>query len=443
MNNDRYVAAIEVSSSKIMAVVGKAGEDGHLDIIATEQERGVESVRYGIVQNLEETSMRISRIIERLQRKPGISPRQITGLYVGLSGRSLRSITTSVSLTLPQDTEITDEILERLRMQAIDTPIDASLTIVDAIPRIYKVDKYETTSPKGTIGNNITAVFDLVVCRPEMRRNLTRTITEKTGIEIKGFVVTALATGRIILTGDEKRQGCMLVDMGAETTTVSIYKNGHLVYFVTLPMGGRNITRDITSLCGLEEKAEDIKITSGHALPREIQSTLNMGGVRMSDVSNVIVARAEEIVANIVEQIDYAELSDSELPGGIVCIGGGAKLNGIIDLLSQKTGLPVRRGQLPSYITLTDSRAPMSEVIQAASILYSGAEGNKEHCLEIKSNDELPINGTPNLPDDSKEGTSEDIKPKKPHKSNIFTVLGDRISKIFGDDVDDSDLLDE
>ncbi len=269
MNKERYVAAIEVSSSKIMAVVGKMLGDGTLKVIASEHERGVEGVRYGMVQNLEETSIRVARIIDRLQKKPSISPRQISGLFVGLSGRSLRSISTTVSLSLPLDTEITDDILSRLRQQALQTAIDSSLTVVDAIPRTYLIGKYETASPKGAVGNSISATFDLIVCRPEMRRNLTRTLTEKTGIQIDGFIVTALATAQTVLSSEEKRQGCMLVDMGAETTTVSIYKDGHLVYFVTLPMGGRNITRDLISLNLLEERAEDLKTTSGNAMPRE------------------------------------------------------------------------------------------------------------------------------------------------------------------------------
>ncbi|MDE6381888.1 MAG: hypothetical protein K2L57_03365, partial [Muribaculaceae bacterium] len=157
MNDDRYVAAIEISSSKIVAAIGIMHDDGRLDIIATEQEKGVESVRYGILQNLEETAMRINRVIDRLQRKPSVSPRVITGLYVGLSGRSLRSITTEVSMSLPDDTEINDEILRRLRDQALATAIDSSLEVVDAIPRVYMVGKSETRSPKGAIGNRIHA----------------------------------------------------------------------------------------------------------------------------------------------------------------------------------------------------------------------------------------------------------------------------------------------
>lgn len=441
MSNERYVAAIEVSSSKIMAVVGKVTEDGQVDVIASEQERGVEGVRYGIVQNLEETSMRISRILEKLERKPAVAPRTITGLFVGLSGRSLHAITTTVSQTLPVDTEITQEIIDRLRKQALETDIDSSLTVVDAIPRTYSVGKYETQSPKGAVGNDITATYDLIVCRPEMRRNLTRTLSEKTGVDIKGFIVTALSTAQVILSTEEKRQGCMLVDMGAETTTVSIYKDGHLAYFNTLPMGGRNITRDITSLNVLEEKAEDIKVTSGNALAHESQSTLNLSGLKMSDVSSIVVARAEEIVYNVIEQISYAGLKESDLPGGIICVGGASKLNGILDLLSAKTGLPVRRGQLPGYISMSDNRSIMGEVMEAVSILYSGGTNSREECLEIQRNEDLPPIGVPNSEPITE--TTTDDKPKQPSRGQkIVDNIRNRIYKMFGSDAeDDSDLL--
>ena len=202
--------------------------------------------------------------------------------------------------------------------------------MIDAVPRIYTVGKTETHSPKGAIGNYIEATYDLIVCRPELKRNLTRTIPDKLGIKIEGFVVTALATGHLILTPDEKRLGCMLVDMGAETTTVSIYKKGGLRYFATLPFGGRNITRDITSLNVLEEKAEQIKQTYGNAMGADIISPSNINGIKQSDINNLVVARSEEIVANIMEQIEYADLKETDLPGGIICIGGSARLQGML-----------------------------------------------------------------------------------------------------------------
>ncbi len=441
MTEDRYVAAIEISSSKIVAVVGKVRPDGQLCIIASEQEKGVESVRYGVIRNLEETSMRISRILSLLERKPAVAPRRITGLFVGLSGLSLRSIPTRVSINLPDDTEITDDIITRLLQQARSTAIDSSLEVMDAVPRSYTVGRLETTSPKGAVGDSISAEYDLVVCRPEIKNNLIRTVQDKLGKSIKGIVVTALASGQLILSAEEKRLGCMLVDMGGETTTVSIYKNGHLVYFATLPLGGRNITRDLTSLNILEERAEEIKITSGNAIPRETVSTLNYNGIRDADVSNIIVARSEEIVVNILKQIQYAELKDSDLPGGIVVIGGASKLNGMLDLLSNKSSLNVRRGTLPQYIILEDTKISSGEIIDVASVLYAGATGNEAECLERPAQERVPVTGDANT-ETSPEPDEETIKPRRPKGGGWGGKITEWVSSMFGNAEDDSEPLD-
>lgn len=440
MNDERYVAAIEISSSKIIAAVGKMHADGHLDIIATDQERGIESVRYGIIQNLEETSMRISRVIDRLQMKPGVAPKEIASLFVGLGGRSVRNLRTEVELSLPDDTEINDTILARLREQALATAIDSSLEVVDAIPRVYFIGKAETRSPKGAVGNQIRAVYDLIVCRPELRRNLTRTIDDKTGIRIEGFVVTALSTAQVILTSEEKRLGCMLVDMGAETTTVTIYKNGSLRYFATLPLGGRNITRDIESLSLLTERAEEIKIM-GNAIANENAYTGNMNGISMAEVSNLIVARSEEIVANIVEQLKYAGVKEKDLPAGVICIGGGSKLNGMLELLGRQIDLPVKRGTLPNYIRVEDPKAISWETVQVASVLYSGAADTDIECLETPGKEDLPVTGESNVAESDWQQTEPAVRKRK--SGNTFlNSLRTRISEMFSSPgVDDSDLL--
>lgn len=438
--SERYIAAVEISSSKIIAAVGKTSGAGQLDVIAVEQENCVDGVRYGIIQNLEETALMTARIINRLEQRPGVAPRKIKSVFVGRSGRSLRNIPTEVSINLPDDTEITDDIITRLRSDALRTAIDNSLEVVDAVPRIYKIGKSETHSPKGAVGNCIHATYDLVVCRPELKRNIKRTLTDKLHIETEAFVVTALATGHLILTPDEKRLGCMLVDMGAETTTVTIYRKGSLCYFATIPLGGRNITRDITSLNVLEVKAEEMKLTSGNAIARESTSSLNINGVKLSDISNLVVARAEEIVANVVEQMEYAGLKESDLPGGIICIGGGSRLQGITDLLSQQADLPVRRGQLPAYVRIDDINAVNSEISQVVSVLYAGATLSNRECLEIPARQEIPEIGTKPAP----EVAVEDVEPaeKKPGRTGrLFNSITERITRLFGNPDDNSELI--
>ena len=121
MSDKNYIAALEISSAKVAVVIGELREGGHLEVVAAEQEKNAESVRYGHIQNPEETSLRVARIIDRLERRHHLQPRKITGVYIGLNGRSLRSLNTSVSLNLPDDTEITTEIIDRLKEIALNT----------------------------------------------------------------------------------------------------------------------------------------------------------------------------------------------------------------------------------------------------------------------------------------------------------------------------------
>lgn len=442
MEKERYIAALEISSSKIIGAVGRVREGGYVDIIAVEQEKSIESVRYGIIQNLEETSMRISRIISKLEHRPSLGGRKITRVFAGLSGRSLRSIPTSVKLNLPDDTEINEQIIDRLRQDALNAAIDNSLEIVDVVPRKYHIGKLETLSPKGAIGNEIRADFDIIVCRPELKRNILRVIQDKLNIEIAGFVVTALATGHLILSADEKRLGCMLADIGAETTTVTIYRNGSLNYFATLPLGGRNITRDITSLSLLEERAEEIKIASGNAIAPEKSSTLNLNGIKLSDVSNLVVARSEEIVANIAEQISYAGLKEKDLPGGVICIGGGAKLNGMTELITRQLGLPVKIGLLPEYVKVEDIKGPTSGMLEVASILYAGATFTGVECLEIPRTEELPTIGEAPERDMEEKEKEAERKMRKSNPNSLASKLKRGLSSLFSaPDDDDSGLL--
>lgn len=443
--NERYIAAIEVSTSKIVAAIGKTRGAGSLDVIAVEHESVPEGVvRYGIIQNLEDTSTIVSRLFSRLEMRPNVNPRKIKSVIVGLGGRSLKNITKEVSLSLPEDTEITDEILNQLKEQALHSAIDNTLEVVDAVPRVFKVGNSKTSSPKGMIGNHISGVFDLIVCRPELKRNIRRTIVDKLHYDVDGFVVTAMATGHLILSPEEKRLGCMLVDMGAETTTVTIYQKGALHYFATIPMGGKNISRDIASLGVVDAKAEEIKITSGNALSDSNVPNLNINNLKLSDISNLVVARSEEIVANIIAQIEYAGIKDSELQGGIVCIGGGFRLKGLMDLLQRESHINVRRGTLPDYVRIEDTRANGVENAEVISVLYAGATLSDKESLFMPERGPMPANGVlPLVTDEPEEKPQKHVEDNKP-KNNIWKKLGKGIGGIFGGgDDDDSDLLDD
>ena len=440
MATDRYIAALEISSSKVIGAIGAIGKSGQLEILAVEQEKNIESVRYGHIQNIEETCGLINYVLERLERRPGISPREITGVYVGISGRSLRSIEKEVSISLPDDTEITDLILERLKKKALESDIDTSLEVVDAVPRIFTVGRTETHRPKGMMGNSITAVYDLIVARPAIRLNLKRVI-DRLELDLKGIVVTPIATGDIAVNEHEKKLGCMLVDIGADTTSVTIYTKGNLVYYATLPLGGHHITLDLKALNVIEDKAEELKVTFGHAIAPVVPSQETVGPHKLAQISNYVVARAEEIVANIVEQVRYAHLTEKDIPEGIILCGGGARLNGMVDLIGKFSGLKVRMASYPSYIRMSDPSGHGMESLQVAAIMYEGSRRHDDDgCLQIPTAPEPEP-----MEEEKPQPVAAQPKPEesKKRRQNVFTRFGNALGRFFtplGDDDDGEEL---
>ena len=165
---------------------------------------------------------------------------------------------------------------------------------------------------------------------------------------------------------------------------MAIYRQGRLQYLATIPIGSRNITRDITTQNCVEEEAEEIKITRGNAF----YSGETTDNVTIPEVEYLVVHRTSEIIANIKAQIKYASLKVEELPGGIVIVGRGAKLSGFSEKLAKETKMKVRTGTTnSSAVRIGDSRIP-SDAVDIISILLAGSADPVE-CLEPKPQPEI------------------------------------------------------
>lgn len=225
----------------------------------------------------------------------------------------------------------------------------------------------------------------------------------------------------------------MLVDCGAETTTVSIYKGGVLLYLATIPLGSRHITRDLTTMSLTEERADEIKRAKGDARPEESVS----GGPEEVDYSRynaVIAARTAEIVANINAQPSYAKISMEDLASGIVIVGGGSMLKGFAETLSAMTSRGVRRGSLPPMVKILGSKITTSEDLDVISLLYELAiRGNIRPCTaepqpvvkpEEKDPRETAGNSTPN--DNNNNNDEEDFDEEEEDNGDELEVVKKR-----------------
>lgn len=435
------IVAIEIASSKVRAAIGQVQQGSPLTVTAVvEESLPTDIVRYGVIRNVEKVANALNRILHRLATR--VSPRDIKSVYVAIGGRSVSSSERCVERQLPEETEITPRLIEELNTEA-QSMGPAGLPGVDdvvaSLPRAFTIDGLTTPHPVGVVGRDITACFVIVAAQEKLRKNIERVVAEKLGLEIVDYVVRPIAVADFVLSPDERSLGCMLVDFGAETTTVSIYKNGRLQFLSTLPIGSRNITRDIMALPYLEEQAETLKRSGGNAAPKPGDNMVS-GGVDFSQINNYVSARASEIIINIRAQLSQAGLTAQELPKGIVVVGGGSKLRGFTDRLAELTKMRVRLGLPSSHLRVADSSIAPGELIDIISVLLKAAE-SPEECLSALPEPEEPAADTLAVldePDDSAKAPAKRSKPKK----NLFTAFGNKIVELMkgpGDLGDDDD----
>ncbi len=354
--NTNYVISLEIGSSatKIGAAsfASDLGSDTPVTVIAIEEEPLTNCVRYGRIQNVEDVTRHTMLALDRLSGRTGLYPRKITGVYTAIGGRSLASCKATASLDFGDETEITNDVISRLKKEAM-LQVPEGRIALEVIPLKYIIDEIATSRPVGSFGKRIKADFTLVFCDPLNERNLERVIVERLDLDICGYVVRPLAIANLTLTAEDTKPGCMLVDLGAETTTVAIYKDGSLQYLATIPLGSHNITRDLANgMSVIEEQAEKIKIRLGNAISDSTSLT-----EEQRTIDNFVQARVSEIIANILAHIKFAGYKSSEICSGIIITGRGAKLRNFCQLLRIQSNLPVRVASAPSHSILVSDPA--------------------------------------------------------------------------------------
>lgn len=439
--SNKKIVAVEIGSSKIKAAVGTVAPDGNLIVERIESEyfSSPNYVRYGVVQNTMEVANALTGIFMKLNNV--ISPAKISAVYVGVGGRSTMAAPQVIEMGLPDETEITVDIVDELLNRA-EIVADPDREVVEVCPGKFMVDGMSVDlSPVGNVGNSLSVNVATISCRSQNLRNLAKSITDKLNYKINGYVVRQTALADMVLTSEDKELGVMLVDFGAETTTVSIYKNNALLSLVTLPLGSRHITRDIMACNYSEERAEEIKKAVGCANPDSTTESqrLHIEGINDAEINCYVAARAGEIVVNIMERLSEIGLETTDLPQGIVVAGNGSLLQGFIELLAEQSAMSVRRATVPASVRCRSSKVQLAEHIDVVALLHHLASGPTQICTVLPT----PMVSV-SEPQETKEAEDtpayqeEVVEGKKSSFLNYFKKkIGEMINP---SDIDDSDV---
>jgi len=348
---EEYFVAIDIGTAKIGVLIGQRDEAGAMEVVGKglAPNRGT---RRGNIVNVEATVEALRQATEEAEVMAGV---EVSRAWVGIAGSDIRNVNSRGMVSVARrDREITRQDIDRVLEAAQSAALPSDREILHAIPQEFLVDEQGgIVDPLGMLGSRLEVTLHLVT------GNVTRTKTlltcvNRAGIEVVELVFEPLATADAVLSPDERELGALLVDLGAGTTEYALFMDGCIQHSAVLPVGAGHFTNDLAMVLRTPfAEAERIKVKKGCCLGSLVTGDEGIsvptvaGGVPRvvpkRELAEILQPRAEELFELI--RADLAKHGwDETLRGGVVLTGGGAQLDGLLEMSEQIFDSAVRHG---------------------------------------------------------------------------------------------------
>ncbi|MET3682053.1 cell division protein FtsA [Alkalibacillus flavidus] len=354
MNRSEILVSLDIGTSKVKVIIGEVSNDTINVIgVGTADSTGMKK---GAIVDIDQTVHAIQSAVDQAERMVDMT---IQRVVVSINGDHIQLQDCHGVVAVSSETrEIEQEDVARVIEASQVMQIPPEREIVDVIPRQFIVDgQDEIYDPRGMIGVRLEMQGTLITCGKTNLHNILKCV-ERAGLEVEDICLQPLAAGEVALSQDEKSLGVGLVNVGAGSTTVSFFSDGHLINTSVIPLGGDNVTKDISIvLKTTTEEAENIKLNHGHAHldtaseDHTIEVTKigsdETDSVSQVDVAEIIEARLDEIFQFVLQE--FRRMGYPDLPGGYVLSGGLMQMPGVTQLARETFRMNVRLS-VPKHI---------------------------------------------------------------------------------------------
>ena len=352
--DDDFITALDIGSSKVCALIARVNGARELEVLGTGQ-RESPGVKRGYVSDMEATEIAIREAVEQAERIAGA---QIDQVWVSFSAGGLVSKIASVEVDIGGYRVEQGDIDELLAAGRNSIDPEGRL-VLHAQPALYTLDGLQgVKTPLGLHADTLGVDIHVVAAEASPVRNLDLCV-RSAHLAVKAIVASPIAAGMACLSDEERELGVALVELGAGVTNVSLFAGGLLVGLKSIPVGGADITDDISSAFGTRRaRAERMKCFYGSATssPRDNHDMIDVAPIGSEDENadtnritraqliGVIRQRLDHWFGEITKALDEMGFSG---PVGrqVVLTGGSAELKGIADYAQGVLGRAVRVGR--------------------------------------------------------------------------------------------------
>lgn len=350
-----HTVGLDIGTSRVTCIIAEPGDGGRVDVIGIGEAES-RGLRKGVVVNPDAAVESIKRAVEDAERMSGVEAEEAT---INLAGSHIMGMNGSAVVAVAgRDREITPDDVRRAIDSACAIQLPAGREIVDRLPQEFIVDDQDgINDPVGMIGARLAVKVHIVTSPVTARQNAINAV-HRAGLEVADMILEQLAAAEATLADEDKEFGSALVDIGAETTGLVIYQRGAVQHTAMFALGGSHFTNDIAF--GLRTpipEAERIKRFAGCAYSPglndsqrgELIEVPTVGGGRAPRhlsrqiLCDILQPRAEEVLSHVADEIRDSGW-ERQLSSGVILTGGGALLEGMVEIAEQVFDAPVRLG---------------------------------------------------------------------------------------------------
>lgn len=341
------VAALEIGTSKVIAMVGEMREDGAVMITGV-GERPAAGVRKGEIIDLENATLCAKTALEAAEETGKVTLGEV---FLTVSGGHIQGLVNRGAVPVRDaDGVVSDDDVEEVMEVARAVNLPADREIIHTICRHFCVDdQEEVIKPEGMEGAKLSVDMLVVHGVRGLLRNTMR-VAEQIPMEVQDVAFSGLCSALSVLTVEQKKSGVVVIDLGGGTTDYVAYAGGVVACGGALGVGGDHVTNDIAIAFNIPMgRAEKVKKEVGCATladviePAKISLPAEVGfpgrTINLRAMHTVMHARMDEILGMIRKRLDRDGVL-TRVGGGIVLTGGGAHMQGVTDLAETIFGVP-------------------------------------------------------------------------------------------------------
>ena len=353
---------LDIGTSTVRCVLGvvDATNPNKLSIVGHGKAANM-GMRKGAVVHIEDVADAIAHAITEAER---ISGMRVTGATVNVNGSHVNGLNSKGVIAISSvDREITSDDRLRVEEAATIVQLPSNREIIQVFAQNYRLDGQENIKdPVGLHGVRLEVDTHIVTAATPNLRNLDMAL-DKAEVVAHNRTLSGLAAAEAALTRQQKEAGTALIDIGAGTTNLVVLEDGEVQHVAIIPMGGQHITNDLA--IGLRtdlDVAEAVKLQHASlvqgASKRDIRMKVNDQDhiFKAEDVALITEARVEELFEYVNRELAKIHRAH-KLPGGVVLVGGSAKLPGMAEFAKAHLQLAARVGKLQPLSGLIDTVA--------------------------------------------------------------------------------------